>query len=170
MRGPRGLVLRSLKGGQSPLWSQGPGNETWRTQHLRWTLRCGEDPDRWKCFERVVQGEGPAGAKAQQLENTRCFNLPAKERVCRAAEEGRCGKEKGLRISCRPGVDRVCLRSSPESDSIRCVLPCPGGGSGYKQWGRRGLLWRPLPTILSTTIPARSCPQGPQLWKMLGEH
>lgn len=109
-------------------------------------------------------GGGTPGAKAQQLENTRCFNLPVKERVCGAAEEGRCGKEKGLRTSCRPGVDRVCVRSSPESDSIRCVLPCPGGGSGYKQWGRRGVLWGARPTIPSTTIPARSCPQGPQLW------
>lgn len=37
--------------------------------------------------------EGTAAAKAQQLENTRCFNSPAKQGVRRAAEEGRSGKE-----------------------------------------------------------------------------
>ena len=41
----------------------------------------------------MVQAEGPGGAKAQWLENTRSSNLPAKGgNVCRAAEEGWSGK------------------------------------------------------------------------------
>lgn len=117
------------------MWSQGPGNETWRMGHLRWTLRCGEGPDRWKSFEKVVQGEGPTGAKAQRLENMSFFYF-ACEGACVPDSGGRrCGKEKDLRTSCRSRVDRVCFRSSPESGSIKCILPCLGGGSGYIKSG-----------------------------------
>lgn len=86
------------------MWSQGPGNETWRIWHLRWTLRCGEGPDRWKRFEKVVQGEGPTGAKAQRLEKYEFFfTLPAKEHVCRTAEEGGVGRRRTFVPAAGPG-------------------------------------------------------------------
>lgn len=55
-------------------------------------------------------------------------------RVC-VGQWRKVGLERGGTFTAadRDGVDLVCFRSSPGNDSIRYVLPCLGGGSGYKE-------------------------------------
>lgn len=69
----------------------------------------------------MLQVGGQAGAKAQGLENPRCFSQPAKEGVWRAMEEGRSGSRVP---AAGKEVDLVRFASSPGSDLIRRVLPC----------------------------------------------
>lgn len=147
------------------MWSQGPGNETWRIWHLRWTLRCGEGPDRWKRFEKVVQGEGPTGAKAQRLEKYEFFLLCLRRSMCAGQRRKEVWEGEGplyqLQVQGGPSLFQVLTR-----EWLHQVYPSlPGRRLWlYKEWGWRGLLWGALPTMPYTTIPARSCPQGPQLW------